>query len=92
MNRQDFDNELASQGYAPAVLVHQPVGYAMGEHSHPFDAYALITQGEITIEVRGVLQSYPAGSTFKLPANTLHSESALPHGVIYLAGRRKVEG
>jgi mannose-6-phosphate isomerase-like protein (cupin superfamily) len=90
MKREDFEAALASQGYAPAVLIQQPIGYAMDVHQHPFDAFALITQGEITIEVDGVSSSYPAGTTFQLPANTPHKESALLQGVSYLAGRRSV--
>jgi quercetin dioxygenase-like cupin family protein len=90
MNKEDFESALAKQGYALAVLVQQPVGYEMGMHQHPFDAFALITQGEITIEVNGIAKSYPAGSSFQLPANTPHKESALLQGVSYLAGRRMV--
>jgi quercetin dioxygenase-like cupin family protein len=90
MTREEFEAALAAQGYASAVLVQQPVGYAMGEHQHPFDAFAFITQGELTIEVNGARQSYAAGSTFQLPANTPHKENALLQGVSYLAGRRVV--
>ena len=90
MNREAFEAELAAHGYAPAVLMEKPVGYAMDVHQHPFDAFALITAGEITLEVAGVQTSYPAGSTFQLPAQTPHKESALLQGVSYLAGRRAV--
>ncbi|TAG26730.1 MAG: cupin domain-containing protein [Burkholderiales bacterium] len=90
MSQADFEAALSAQGYAPAVLVQQPVGYAMGMHQHPFDAFALILQGEITIEVDGISKSYPAGSSFQLPANTPHKESALLQGVSYLAGRKSV--
>jgi quercetin dioxygenase-like cupin family protein len=90
MNQQEFEAALAEQGYASAVLMQQPVGYFVGEHQHPFDAFAFITQGEISIEVAGITKSYPAGSTFQLPANTPHKESALLQGVSYLAGRRVV--
>lgn len=90
MNKEEFEAALAAQAYAPAVLVQQPAGYAMGEHQHPFDAFALITQGEITIEINGVTKSYAAGSSFQLAANTPHKESAVAHGVSYLAGRRAV--
>ncbi len=90
MNKQEFEAALMTEGYAPAVLVQQPVGYSMGVHQHPFDAFALITQGEIVIEVAGVSKAYPAGSSFQLPANTPHTESALLHGVSYLAGRKAI--
>lgn len=90
MMTTNFEAALTSQGYAPAVLVEKPVGYAMDTHQHPFDAFALITKGEITIEVKGVSKSYAAGMTFQLPAQTPHKESALLQGVSYLAGRRVV--
>ncbi len=90
MNKIEFEAALISQGYAPAVLMEKPVGYTMDVHQHPFDAYALITAGEITLEVAGVQTSYPAGSTFQLPAETPHKESALQQGVTYLSGRRAV--
>jgi quercetin dioxygenase-like cupin family protein len=90
MNQETFEAALAAQDYAPAMLVQKPVGYEMGEHQHPFDAFALITEGEIVIEVAGVSKTYPAGSSFQLAAHTPHNESALQHGVSYLAGRRMI--
>jgi quercetin dioxygenase-like cupin family protein len=90
MTTEEFEAELQREGYATAVRVVQPVGYAMGEHQHPFDAFALILEGEIVVEVNGVATAHPAGSTFRLPANTPHHENALAHGVTYLAGRRAV--
>lgn len=88
MNQTQFEALLAQEAYAPAVRVEQPVGYQMGEHQHPFDAFALIIAGEIVLEVNGQRTAYGAGSTFQLPAHTMHSESALEQGVTYLAGRR----
>ncbi len=90
MNQQEFEIALQTEGYAPAVRIEQPVGYAMGEHQHPFDAFAFIIAGEIAIEVSGVTKAYPAGSIFRLAAHTPHLENTIQHGVTYLAGRRTV--
>jgi quercetin dioxygenase-like cupin family protein len=90
MNQQEFETALQTEGYAPAVRIEQPVGYAMGEHQHPFDAFAFVISGEIVIEVSGVAKAYPAGSTFRLAALTPHLENAIQLGVTYLAGRRAV--
>ncbi len=91
MNPQEFEAALSAEAFDPAVLVQQPVGYSMGEHQHPFDAFALITQGSLSITVNGQEREYRAGDVFRLPANTPHLESAIPHGVSYLAGRRPVK-
>ncbi len=87
-NTQAFEASLAAQHYAAAVLIERPAGYALGNHEHPFDAKALITQGEITIAVGGVERCYKAGDVFELARGTLHTERAGEAGVAYLAGRR----
>lgn len=91
MNIQEFETQLKSQGYQVIASVEQPAGYAMSEHAHAFDACALITHGDFTITVDGHPRHYAAGDVFRLPAGTLHSESAGPQGVKYLAGRRSKE-
>lgn len=91
MNPTEFEAALRVEAFAPAVLVEKPVGYSMGEHQHPFDALALITQGSLSITVDGQEHVYLAGDVFRLPANTPHLESAIPHGVSYLAGRRHLK-
>lgn len=88
MNQHEFEATLKAENYAETVNISKEVGYHMGEHTHAFDAYALILRGDITLTVNGVVTTYKAGETFKLAANTPHEESAIPHGVNYLVGRR----
>ena len=90
MNRQEFQDELKANGFDDAVPVDRAIGYAMGEHHHPFDACAFITAGDITLVVDGVSSHYRTGEVFRLPAGTLHLEAAGPQGVSYLSGRRPV--
>ena len=89
MNTQEFEASLRADHYGEIVTVSKPVGYAMGEHQHPFDACALITDGAIAITVAGVERSYGVGDTFRLAAGTPHLDSAVAHGVTYLVGRRQ---
>lgn len=89
MTQQDFEAALVTENYPEIVNISKEVGYEMGEHSHAFDAYALILQGDITLTVNGVANTYKAGETFRLAANTLHLESAVSQGVTYLVGRRR---
>ena len=90
MNIQDFQVQLKADGFEEAVAIDRPVGYAIGEHQHPFDACALITAGDITLVVDGVSSHYREGDVFRLPAGTPHLEAAGPQGVSYLSGRRPV--
>jgi quercetin dioxygenase-like cupin family protein len=88
MSPHEFESHLRAQAYGEITTVDKPVGYAMGEHRHEFDACALITAGEITITVAGTRRSYGVGDIFRLPAGTPHEESAQALGVRYLVGRR----
>ena len=88
MNIQEFETQLKAENFDEIVMVEQPIGYAMGEHQHPFDACALITKGDFTLVVGGVSTTYGVGDIFRLPAQTLHHENAAPHGATYLAGRK----
>ena len=88
MNKQDFEAQLKAESFNEAVTVSKPVGYTMEEHAHPFEAWALIVEGDITLHINGTSTTYAAGDVFRLPAETPHHESAVPHGVTYLAGRK----
>lgn len=88
MQLQDFEAQLAAENFNPSVSVSKPAGYAMDEHVHPFEAWALITEGDITLRVNGVATTYAIGDTFRLPPDTPHRESAGTAGVTYLAGRK----
>ena len=88
MNREDFERQLAAEGYENLVSVErQPLG-ALAEHAHPFEAKALILDGEITIGVGGVETTYRAGDVFHLPSGQPHLERFGPQGLRYLAGRK----
>ncbi len=88
MNQPDFEAALRAEAFDPALLIEKPVGYSMDLHQHPFDAFALITAGSLSISVHGVETVYQVGDVFRLAANTPHLESALPYGVSYLVGRK----
>jgi quercetin dioxygenase-like cupin family protein len=88
MNQTEFETALRAEAFDAAVLVEKPVGYSMDLHQHPFDAFALITDGSLSISARGVETTYQVGDVFRLAANTPHLESAVPQGVRYLVGRK----
>jgi quercetin dioxygenase-like cupin family protein len=88
MNPVEFESHLNAHGYQTMATVTRDASYILGEHSHPFDACALITAGSIRLQVAGVESVYRVGDVFTLPRNTAHHEWAGEQGVIYIAGRR----
>lgn len=89
MTTNEFEAAVQADGYSPVLYIERPIGYSLGEHQHSFDACALITAGEITLVVDGVGCTYAEGEIFRLPAATVHLESAGPAGVAYLSARRE---
>lgn len=89
MNQQEFESQLKAEGFTTIAAVERPVGYALDEHDHTFDACALITRGDFTLTVDGVATTYAVGQIFRLPAGTPHLESAGPAGASYISGRRE---
>ena len=90
MLQEEFSAGLKADDFAQAVRIERPVGYALDEHQHDFDARALIIAGQITLNVAGIATTYGVGDVFRLAAGTPHHESAGPDGVTYLSGRRTV--
>jgi hypothetical protein len=88
MTPEEFEVELKQLGFAPPVPVTREPNGHLDEHTHPFEARALIQRGEITLQVAGQPRTYRAGEVFHLSANTPHVETYGPEGVSYLAGRR----
>jgi len=90
MTETEFETLLQAGQFADIASVEREAAYALADHSHPFDACALITSGDITLVVDGVATTYQTGEIFRLSAGVLHEESAGPQGVSYRVGRRMV--
>ena len=83
-----FLRELATGGFAQPVLVSREAGGYLAEHSHPFEAKALIASGSIAITCAGVTRVYLTGDIFHLALGEPHSERYGEQGVTYWAGRK----
>ena len=90
MNQHEFESQLKAEGYSTITPIDRPVGYALDEHQHTFDACALVTRGDFTLTVDSVATNYAVGQIFRLPAGTPHHECAGPVGVSYISGRREM--
>ena len=76
-----FD-EVIERKWAPQALV--------GAHAHPFDADALVVQGEMWLTVNDVARHLCQGDTFNLNANIVHSERYGVEGATVWVARRHV--
>ena len=88
MTADEFSEELRKEGFDNFVLVEREANGTLDHHSHPFEAKALILEGEIRIVVGGRENTYRTGDVFHLAHSVDHVETYGPQGVRYLVGRR----
>jgi quercetin dioxygenase-like cupin family protein len=91
MTLEEFRAQLQLEQFGEPATVARDSAYSLDEHAHPFEAFALITQGEITLEVDGARARYGVGDTFRLPPGKPHHEWAGEQGVQYLVGRKEAK-
>ncbi len=92
MTPEQFADELAREGFEPAVTVTREAGGMLGDPTHPFEAKALILSGDIRIATAMSERVYQAGDVFHLAAEEPHSEFYGMLGVQYLVGRKTPAG
>lgn len=87
----DFDAFAASmkqQGFDQVVERTWRAHTTIEEHSHPFDARAVVVRGEMWLTVDGRTEHLLPGGTFELPANLPHAERYGADGATYWVARR----
>lgn len=88
MKQDDFKALLAAEGFEQAVTVERQANGRLDTHAHPFEARALILEGELSICTDDGERTYRSGDEFHLQANVPHTERYGPAGVKYLVGRK----
>ena len=88
MNQVEFEAALRREGFDVIGIKELGTAAPNKSHGHPFDAKALILEGEITLTVDGVETAYRQGSVFYVPAGCVHQETVPTGGVRYLFGKR----
>jgi quercetin dioxygenase-like cupin family protein len=88
MERDTFIEAMKREGFAEVVTVMRDPGGMVDDHTHPFEAKALVLHGELTIRVGDAERLYRTGDVFHLQANVSHSERFGSEGVQYLVGRK----
>lgn len=83
-----FAERMKELGYDQIIeRVWKPLT-TFDEHSHPFDANALIVQGEMWLTLDGRTEHLLPGGTFELGAHKPHSEHYGAEGATYRVARR----
>ena len=88
MQQPDFEAMLAEEQFGEVMTVERKANASVDTHTHPFDAKALVLEGELSIGWEGREQLYRAGDIFHLAAHTPHTERYGPEGVKYVVGRK----
>jgi mannose-6-phosphate isomerase-like protein (cupin superfamily) len=83
-----FEAEALAAGADQALERHWAPGQVVATHSHPFDASAVVTAGEMWLECEDGVRHLLPGDTFALPAGTPHAERYGPEGATYWVARR----
>lgn len=88
MDPERFTLQLREQGFEQVTTVTREANGFFDTHTHPFEARALILNGEITLICQGQQKLYRPGEVFHLALAEPHAERYGPAGVSYLVGRK----
>lgn len=83
-----FRAEALARGCDEVLVRRWAPGTALAEQSHPFEAYALLVQGEMCLACEGAERRLVPGDRFHLQPGVPHSERYGPQGAVYWVGRR----
>ena len=85
-----FEAEALAGGADGALERHWAAGQVVATHSHPFDAEAVVTAGEMWLDCPDGTRHLRVGDTFRIAAGTPHSERYGPDGATFWVARRCV--
>lgn len=85
---EEFRARALAEGFDEAVVREWQANVVADTHTHPFDASAVITEGEMWLTYDGKTEHLPVGGTFELSAGTPHAERYGPQGATYWVARR----
>lgn len=83
-----FKSNALADGYEEAVVREWAPDTVVETHSHPFDADAVVTQGEMWLTCAGSTRHLKPGDTFSLASGAPHAERYGAQGATYWVARR----
>ena len=85
---EEFEAQARAVGFDEALERHWAPDTVVDTHSHPFDADAVVTQGEMWLSCGGSTRHLLPGDTFTLAHGVPHAERYGPQGATYWVARR----
>lgn len=85
---EQFETEAKADGYDEVLQRDWAPDTLVPDHTHPFDASAVVVRGEMWLTCEGVTRHITPGGTFALPRDTLHSERYGSLGASFFVARR----
>ena len=86
---EKFRDDMLAAGYQEVLERTWGPSAVAPTHTHPFEANALVVQGEMWLtEQGGTERRLEVGDRFQLRANVSHEERYGPRGAIYWVARR----
>lgn len=85
---QTFRRQALARGYAEVLERTWAPSAVAPHHTHPFDASALVVQGEMWLTVDGTTRHLRPGDRFELAAEVPHDERYGTEGATYWVARR----
>ncbi|MET0543195.1 MAG: cupin domain-containing protein [Variovorax sp.] len=83
-----FRDAAVAAGFDEALIRDWASGQIVEAHAHPFDAEAVVVEGEMWLSDGENTRHLLPGDTFALPKGTSHSERYGPTGATYWVARR----
>lgn len=83
-----FEEDARRAGYDEIVERRWPPNTVVDTHRHPFDAHAIVVDGEMWLTCDEQTRRLQPGDTFDLETGQLHAERYGPDGATYLVARR----
>jgi hypothetical protein len=86
---EQFRDQMHAGGFDEVLERRWAPGLVLGPHRHPFEASALVTEGEMWLRVDGEAERHLLpGDRFHLQPNVLHDERYGDAGATYWVARR----
>lgn len=87
-----FDAQVRSLGYDEILDREWAPLQVVETHTHPFDAKAVVTRGEMWLTVDGQTRHLRPGDGFELARDIPHAERYGAEGAVYRVARRNRGG
>jgi mannose-6-phosphate isomerase-like protein (cupin superfamily) len=86
----EFEAAERARGCSEVISRSWPPETALSEHTHPFQARALVVDGEMWLTVGDSTRHLKAGDRFEVAAGQPHAERYGPAGATYWVARTNV--